>query len=318
MMKLKRLKYIVPTFTILIIFLGISPVFAEGNGGYAGAYLRLGLGARAIAMGNAQVATADNGFGFYYNPAALPYLQKLSANFSYSFLSLDRRFAYVGLSTPIKPEAGLSIGWIFSGVGDLKSYDSRGIETGKIDHGQHAIYFSFGAMMIPNRLSVGISAKYLRETISDPDFDYSGKGLGVDLGALLRVNDDLLLGFQVKDINGKLKSNTNKIFDRGIDRDNAFPVSSRAGLYYITPIRWARVAYDFEWSTAGQEKNHLGLEFTIPGVAGRIGYDTDHLTFGAGLVIDQYSRVKAVLDYAFVASVVDEGASHIFTWQFSF
>ncbi|MEJ2052065.1 MAG: hypothetical protein P8Y60_19910, partial [Calditrichota bacterium] len=122
MMKLKPLKYIVPTFTILIIFLGISPVFAEGNGGYAGAYLRLGLGARAIAMGNAQVATADNGFGFYYNPAALPYLQKLSANFSYSFLSLDRRFAYVGLSTPIKPEAGLSIGWIFSGVGDLKSY----------------------------------------------------------------------------------------------------------------------------------------------------------------------------------------------------
>ncbi len=318
MMKLNRVIYFVSFLVMVMLVSNVSLVLAEGNGGYAGAYLRLGLGARAIAMGNAQVATADHGFGFYYNPAALPYLEKLSANFSYSFLSLDRRFAYVGLSTPIKPQAGFSIGWIFSGVGDIKSFDSHGVETGKVDHGQHAIYFSFGSMVIPDRLSVGVSAKYLRETLSDPDFDYTGKGFSVDLGAMFRVNNDLSLGFQVKDINGKLKSNTNNIFDRGIDRDNAFPVSSRLGFYYISPVRWARVAYDFEWSTAGEEKNHIGLEFTIPGVAGRIGYDNDHLTFGGGLVIDQYSRVKAVLNYAFVASVVDEGASHIFTWQFSF
>lgn len=318
MINLNRLTYVVLALTVLIMSIFIKPVFAEGNGGYAGAYLRIGLGARAIAMGNAQVATANHGFGFYYNPAALPYLQKLSANFSYNFLSLDRRFAYVGLSTPIKPQAGFSIGWIYSGVGDLKSYDSRGVETGSIDHGQHAIYFSFGKMIMPDRLSVGISAKYLREGISDPDFDYHGKGFGIDLGALFRVNSDLTLGFQIKDLNGKLKSNTNKIFERGIDRDNEFPVSSRLGIYYITPYPWARVAYDFEWSTAGEEKNHFGLEFVIPGVAGRIGYDNDHFTFGGGLEIDQYLKIKAILNYAFVASVVDEGSSHIFTWQFSF
>jgi hypothetical protein len=291
---------------------------AEGNGGYAGSFLRIGLGARSIAMGNAQVATADNGFGFFYNPAALPMLPKLSANFSYSFMSLDRRFSYVGLSSPLKPHAGLSLGWIYSGVGDIPGYDSRGVESSKINQGLHAIYFSFGIFIIPGRLSAGVSAKYLRESISDPDFDYTGKGFGADFGILLKALPDLTLGYQIKDVNASLKSNTNNIFERGLEKENAFPVSHRAGFYYRTPLKWMAAAYDLEWSTAGEVKNHAGFEFSIPGVAGRIGYDNDHFTFGGGLEIDRYLGIRAILNYAFVTSVIDEGVSHVFTWELEF
>lgn len=291
---------------------------AEGNGGYAGSFLRIGLGARSIAMGNSQVATADNGFGFFYNPAALPELPRLSANFSYSFLSLDRRFSYVGLSAPLKPHAGLSLGWIYSGVGDITGYDSRGVESSQINQGLHAIYFSFGIFIIPQRLSVGVSAKYLREGISDPDFDYTGKGFGADFGVLLKALSDLTLGYQIKDVNASLKSNTNNIFERGLEKDNSFPVSHRIGFYYRTPLRWMTTAYDLEWSTAGELKNHVGFEFAIPGVAGRIGYDTDHFTFGGGLEINRYLGIKAILNYAFVTSVIDEGVSHVFTWELEF
>ena len=303
---------------ILLLSLVTGRLMAEGNGGYAGAYLRVGLDARSLGMGNAQVATADHGFGFYYNPAALPYLEKFAANFSYSFLSLDRRFMYAGISSPLKPQAGFSLGWIYSGVGDIQGYDSRGMETDKIDHGLHAIYFSFGIYIIPQKLSVGLNAKYLREGLSDPEFDYTGKGFGGDLGLYFRPLTDLRLGYQIKDLNAKLKSNTNNIFERGLERDNEFPISQRLGLFYHTPLSWAWVAYDFEWSTAGEEKHHFGLEFTIPGVAARLGYDNDHLTFGAGLQVDKYLNIKARLDYAFVTSVIDEGVSHVFSWQLAF
>ncbi len=308
-------------YRLLVIFLiglCIPGLRAEGNGGYSGAFLRIGLGARSMAMGNAQVATADNGFGFFYNPAALPMLPKLAANFSYSFLSLDRRFSYIGLSTPLKPHAGLSLGWIYSGVGDIPGYDSRGVETAKINQGLHAIYFSFGIFVIPGRLGVGVNAKYLRENISDPDFNYSGKGFGADFGVMLKAFPYLTAGYQIKDVNAKLKSNTNNIFERGLEKDNAFPVSHRLGLFYKTPLKWMAAAYDFEWSTAGEVKNHLGLEFSIPGVAGRVGYDTDHFTFGGGLEIDRYLGIKAILNYAFVSSVIDEGVSHVFTWELEF
>ena len=305
--------------TIYIMLLGLlSLSYAGGNGGFGGAFLRVGLGARAISMGNAQVATADNGFGFYYNPAAAPYLEKFSANISYDFLSLDRRYAFIGISSPRKPNGGLSLGLIYSGVGDIQGYNSNGEKTEKIKHGLYAIYFSVGLMIKPNRLSIGISAKYLREDLSDPDFNYDGKGFAADLGIMYKVDSHLSLGYQIKDINGKLKSNTNEIFERGMEKDNEFPVSHRIGFYYHTPLDWIRAAYDFEWSTAGQEKNHLGFEFVGPGVAGRIGYDSNHFTFGGGLEFDRFKKFHATLNYAFVSSVIDEGSSHIFSWEFTF
>ncbi|MFZ0389039.1 MAG: hypothetical protein WAN36_01165, partial [Calditrichia bacterium] len=117
-------------FLIFIIIFGLTAsLLAEGNGGYAGAYLRLGLGARAISMGNAQTATPEHPLGFFYNPAGVPFLEKRAAAFSYNFMSLDRRFLFAGFSTPLKPHAGVSVGWIYSGVGDLRSYDSRGVDT---------------------------------------------------------------------------------------------------------------------------------------------------------------------------------------------
>lgn len=308
-------------FGIILILLGfIGGLQAGGNGGYAGGFLRIGLGARGMAMGNAQVADPRGGFGFYYNPAGLPRLQKLSANFSYSALSLDRRFNYVGISTPLKPNAGLALGWIYSGVGDIEGYNSVGEKTGAINHGLHAIYFSFGAEIVPKRLWLGVSAKYLLEKLSDAEgsYDYSGNGFGADLGVLARITDWLTVGYQMKDVNAKLKSNTDKIYDRGMNLDNAFPLSNRAGIYYRTPLKWAHLLYDFEWSDAGENKHHLGLEMETRGAAGRIGYDNDHWTFGGGLDIRTGLGIRAVLNYAFVTSVVDEGVSHVFTWEFAF
>lgn len=302
---------------ILLLF-GTQALQAEGNGGFAGSYLRIGLGGQNISMGNAGVAAPPNGYSYYYNPAGLPYLEDFSANLSYSFMSLDRRFNVIGISTPLEPNAGFALGWVYAGVGDLKSYNSIGQETGSIDHGMHAFYFSFGLQIVPNRVSVGISAKYLLEKISDEDFDYKGSGVGGDLGVQFIATDWLRLGYQLKDIKSKLKSNTDEIFDRGMVKDNEFPISNRLGAYMILPWKWWRLAYDFEWSDAGEEKHHFGTEFVLPQVRLATGYDNDHFTFGAGFEMTTAFNIRASLNYAFVNSVVDEGASHVFSWQFKF
>jgi hypothetical protein len=290
------------------------------NGGYSGAFLRIGLGARGIGMGNAQVAMPCDGFGFYYNAAGLPYLENKSANFSYNFLSLDRRFNFIGFSTPLKPAAGLSIGWIYSGVGNITGYNSIGQETGTIEQGLHAIYLSFGIFVIPNTLSIGISGKFLIERISDQEdsFNYKGNGFGADIGVLFRATSWLFIGYQLKDVNAKLKSNTDDIYERGMDLDNAFPITNRIGLSFRTPLQWARLAYDFEWSDSGDEKHHIGLEFLNPLAAARVGFDANHLTFGGGLNFTTGLGINGSLNYAFVNSVIDEGVSHIFTWELRF
>jgi hypothetical protein len=314
-----------------IVFLS-SVVFAEENGGFSGAFLRVGLGARALAMGNAQVATADNGYGFFYNPAALPLLEKKEFSLSYSSMSLDRKFNFIGFALPLPPFAGASVGWINSGVGNLRAYDSGGQDVGEMDHGLNAIYASFAIKMIAlaqadkqlenvpaDFISLALSVKFLRENVDDNEqFDYKGSGFGLDFGLLLKPHRNLAIGYQVKDVNASLKSNTNDLFERGSDLDNKFPLTQKAGLFYRTPLKWASVAYDFEWSNKGAKKHHAGLELTSKIAVGRLGYDTDHFTAGGGLKFQAFKKTYMALDYAYVESVIDEGASHVFSWQFLF
>jgi len=300
--------FILPTF-----------LFASENGGYAGSFLRMGLGARAISMGNTGVAYPINAYSSFYNPALFGMVEDYLVGLSYSFLSLDRRYEFISFSMKVPPGAGFSIGWIESGVGGLKSYNSIGEVTGDINQSANAVYFSFGRKF-SERLSVGLSLKILFEFINDgtDEFDYSSNGVGLDIGVIYKLNDDIVLGGQVKDVNSKFKANTDKLFERGGTTVDKFPVSYKIGVYYETGLSWLHAAYDFEWSNKGLKKHHIGLEALYgKNLALRIGLNGESIVFGGGL---DFTIVKTVsfLDYAFVPSVIDEGSSHIFSWQVIF
>jgi hypothetical protein len=323
-------RYFLIAFLITVFF--AVNIYAEGNGGFSGAFLRVGLGARALAMGNAQVASAEHGYGTYYNPAALPNLEKRNFSISYSSMSLDRKFNFIGFSLPLPPVAGASIGWINSGVGDLRAYNSIGQDVGEINHGLNAVFAAFALKVVAlaqmdnqlvslpaDLINIGITVKFLREDLGDnEDFDYKGSGFGIDVGLLIKPHSNLSLGYQVKDLNSSLSSNTNNLFERGSDLDNNFPLTQKLGLFYRTPLDWIAVAYDFEWSNKGEKKHHLGAELSSSIAFGRLGYDNDHFTLGGGLQFRAYKSLYMSLDYAFVEDVVDEGISHVFSWQFLF
>jgi hypothetical protein len=279
----------------------------------------MGLGARSIAMGNTGIAHPVNAYSAFYNPALFAGVEDRIVGLSYSFLSLDRRFGYISFSMQVPPAAGFSIAWIESGVGDLKSFNSIGQETGDINHSANAIYFSFGRKLF-EKLSVGVSIKILFEYINDgtDQFDYSSKGVGVDFGIVYDLIEELTLGYQLRDISSKLKANTDKIFERGGTTIDRFPLMHKLGLFYRTPLSWLNLAYEFEWSNKAAYKNHIGLEaLSGKNLALRIGLSGGDLTFGAGMDF-KILMIESFLDYAFLPSLVDEGSSHIFSWQLAF
>jgi len=306
---------------ILILWILLFPILliAGENGGYAGSFLRMGLGARAISMGNTGVAHPTNAYSSFYNPALFGSIEDMTVGLSYSFLSLDRRFEYVSFSMKVPPGAGFSIGWIKSGVEDLYSYNSIGEVTGDINQTANAIYFSFGRQF-SEKLSVGVSLKILFEFINDgtDDFDYSSNGVGFDIGLVYKINEDLSVGGLVKDLGSKFKASTDKIFQLGGTTIDKYPVTGKIGAYYSTPLQWLRAAYDFEWSDKGLKKHHIGLE-SLHGknLALRIGLNGKNLVFGGGLDFKIF-KTTSYLDYAFVPSIEDEGSSHIFSWQIMF
>ncbi len=312
-----------------LILLGIIAGYGQ-SGSYAGAYLRVGLGAPALALGNAGVALPANGFGTYYNPAAMPWLKHKTVSLSYSFMSLDRRFNYIGFSLPLPPAGGFSVGWIYSGVDNIRAYNSRGEDVGKINHGLHAFYFSFGMklsgflnpgvslpLIAPERLAIGVTLKILLENINDGgDFDYSARGVGLDIGLLAMPLEWLQVGYQIKDLRSALKSNTNNIYERGSTLDNAFPIGQRVGIFLQTPWQWLQTTYDYEWLSTGDQKHHVGIQVGSPAAQLRAGYDANRFTFGAGLNLKFFGKGRLRVDYAFQEDIWGEGVSHVFSWQF--
>ena len=129
---------------ISVISLSLSHFLVAGeNGGYAGSFLRMGVGARSNALGNAGVADRPNGYSFYYNPSAAAFVEGKIISLSYSFMSLDRRFNVISYSMHVPPEAGLSIALVNTGVGDITAYNSLGEESGTIEQWTNGIYFNF-------------------------------------------------------------------------------------------------------------------------------------------------------------------------------
>ena len=99
---------------ILLILVMFCPAASgeTGDGGYADAFLRLGLGARAMGMGGAFVAVADDATGGFFNPAGLVQITKRTFGASYRKMTLDRRLSYVAYNHPVRDEATISLAWI--------------------------------------------------------------------------------------------------------------------------------------------------------------------------------------------------------------
>ena len=311
------------TITFLVCIILTQFLIAGENGGYAGSFLRMGAGSRSNALGNAGVADRSSGFSFYYNPSAVAFAEGKIIGLSYGFMSLDRKFNVLSYSMRVPPEAGLSIAIINTGLGSFTGYNSLGEEDGSIEQWANGIYFNF-AKRFGEKLSLGLSLKYVREDINYDEYDYNASGWGFDFGAMYVLTDKITLGGAIRDIRSKLKANTSKIFEFGGTTIDEFPLVYDLGLKYITPYSWLRVLYDFEWSDKKAYKNHIGIEMVyIKGDMNMIGdnlslcfgLNESELTAGAGMIfkfMGYYSR----LDYAFIPSYFDEGSSHIFSWQF--
>ena len=70
--------------------------------------MRMGFGARGMAMGNAMTAVISGDGQSYYNPAIVPFESEPTVAASYGVLSLDRKLNFLSFTESLKPEC-----WIF-------------------------------------------------------------------------------------------------------------------------------------------------------------------------------------------------------------
>lgn len=230
-----RIQTIFYTVSILVFFV-TSQTFAADEGAHAAEFLSHGVGARAIGMGSAFVAIADDATATYWNPAGLTNVKKNSFSTMYSdtFRSGDGSFFSKGLVNynfvnyvhQIEDIGSIGLSWIRLGIddiprttfididnngnlGDFQDINGNGIkDEGEpyIDRPTVADYFSNTdnallisyARNIHQIVAVGGNVKLLSQSI----FNNTGRGFGIDIGLILTPFDGLRLGTILLDATG--------------------------------------------------------------------------------------------------------------------
>jgi len=305
----------------------------DGDGGYAGAFYQVPVGARPTAMGGAYLAVSDDGAAALFNPAGIARLARPLASSSYRAMKLGRTLGYASAMFPVRGQATMGASWLFAGSGKVEVRDADGYLEGR-DFYQNTHQFSVVfAKLFERRFSLGVNISYL---VSDmPEFD--ANSVGFDFGAMLYVNEffgrerrdslfaqDMRVGVVVRHISKKLRWVSDKYnlqyttSESGYVQEDKVPAEFGLGVSARFMQRKLLVAADILKNEKQDPLLHVGAEYYVrPEFALRSGLSDGRFVAGTGYLF-HIGQKQLAIDYAFSLEKVDEGSEHIFSFDLLF
>ncbi len=332
----------------LLIFIQLS--FAQSTK-YGGSFLEIGVGARALSMGSANVAVADDGSAFYWNPAGLASLGRMQVSGMYAdlFNSLENHI-FTNVALPVFGGAMISASWIRLAVEDIPRYNDphyekykdasdptqARIREGELlkDSATDHFAYSDNAYVITiaklNRLNADLGWQYFEfpvdvgygvnfkmiDTYLD---DKHASGLGIDAGIKIAIGlydifDDDRMGKVMFGINVQDLFNTKIKWDTNSKHRDEIERNWKYGFALSQPLEFmnSEMLIAYDLNSKYDGSSHLGLELKYKSLfALRLGSNSGNFTTGVGLA---YWQVQ--INYAYQNHVL--GNSHRVETSFYF
>lgn len=293
---------------VLLALFPLSEGRADLLARYSGEFMAAGGGARALALGGAYTAIADDAWSIFWNPAGTGRIGIKQAALMHS-----ERFAgavdfdAAAYSEPQSDASVLTLGFLRLGVNGVPFTtledpgsplgENNRVEIDKIVNEAEYAFFAGKSKRVGNWI-IGAAPKLIFKHIGS---DYRAYGLGIDAGIIGRPFHwiPVTAGLAVRDLLGTL------IAWEQTGRKEIIAPSMRLGLgadfdiapleAIITPV--VDVSYRFE-SFGGSDAAalHLGFEYLVRKTAAlRIGSDDGRITLGGGL-----NFKPVAIDYAYI------------------
>lgn len=320
---------------ILVLVVAAASVaaqaFAQGSGGVskrgttAAPFLSVPQGARALAMGGAFVAVADDPSAMYWNPAGVSDLRGVQIMFDHTYWIADLQYEYLGATVNMGSVGTLGVNVTASNYGEMKVTTVDQQEgTGEVfSVTDLAIGLSYG-LRLTEEFSIGFNPKFVYQKI----WKMSASAAALDIGIRYRTPfKGITLGMSVSNFGTKMKmagnsalvvyqqdpSNTgvnNKIpAELGTD-EWELPLNFRVGIAYdlsMGDVGRMTFALDAMHPSDNYECLNAGVEYVFSDVVYiRGGYKSlaqkdseEGLTAGLGVKQFLLGNLQVSLDYAY-------------------
>ncbi|MEW5766295.1 MAG: PorV/PorQ family protein [bacterium] len=180
----KRIKIWSLAALIVVSLAGSGWGASDETGSTASNFLKIGVGARSAAMGEAYGAIADDVFALYWNPAGLVNLKARELSFMHTEWLLDTRYEYLGFGQQLRPIGSIGAGLAIFDAGEIpnEKEGDQGEPLGRSGtHNGRLMAFSVGwGFQTRYNLSAGAAVKIIHQKIAEE----SDEGVAIDLGLL--------------------------------------------------------------------------------------------------------------------------------------
>ncbi len=331
------MKYSLFVIIVAIMLTPFNVVYGgTGIGKYAGEFISIGVGGRALGMGGAYAALANDVTAGYWNPAGLSKINypQLSLMHTEQFGSLVN-YDYAALAIPFGSNSsmGLSVirlgidgipdtrnAWVDENGNGILDEDLIGSKINYFNAADWAMYFTY-SKKYNDIFSYGVNLKLIRREMSVG----SATGLGFDIGVQYSPFENILLGANFQDATTTLiawNTGTNELISPTLKIGSAYIIEALGGRF--APALDMDVRFENRRSASNLNLGpvsfdfHSGIEFDFKNVAAlRVGYsDIGTANFGAGVHLPKFD-----IDYTFATSKLTDsrfGNTHRISIIFTF
>jgi hypothetical protein len=263
-------------------------------------FLKVGMGARPVGMGEAFTAISGDINCLYWNPAGLARIEGIDLTFMHNRWFQEISSNYLATAFKIKKNV-IGVGLALNRVPDIEVRDKPTAEPVGTFDAEDLVLTLGCAKSLGGKFDLGVSVKGLYQKI----YTYEASGLGFDIGGVYVLNDKFQFGTAILNLGPKMKFKEEKF---------SLPLVYRLGAAYKTSERQLNgdilLGLDLIKPRDSDLKLHSGIEYNYDKILSlrigyQLGYDDKSFSFGMGLGYERYG-----IDYAFVPFSSDLGNTH--------
>lgn len=277
-------------------------------------FLKIGVGARESAMGEAVTGSVKDVNAVFWNPAGLAYVNNYQASFTHNnWLVSSKQIAAVA-GIPFG-QFSLAVSAVSFSVNEFEETTVTNPEgTGRMVNAGDMMFGVAIARRFSDRLSIGGQVKYVYEKLDD----YNFSNVLFDIGAMYSTGfRNLRMGFALQHFGPDMK-----LVNQEFRTPLLFRVNATDEIVDFSSLSWT-AAFELVHSTDNVEVVNIGTELRLYEYiflrgGYRINTDEGKLSFGFGLVSPQVNGMNLKLDYSFVKSELIFADIHRISVGFSF